>query len=286
MNRLLAVSLICVTTGALAQQSDLSFFVTSVGSGKGADLGGLQGADRHCQALAQAAGAGNKTWRAYLSTQGDQAVNARDRIGAGPWHNAKGVVIPANVDELHSQHKLNKETALTEKGARVNGRGDTPNMHDILTGSQPDGRAFPAGEDRTCGNWTKSGEGAASLARLQPGGAEKLRRQRLLPLLRREVRLESQREKSVQRPTAMKPMPPTIFRTRGDIRRSSWLPTSTPMPAASTSAVDDAAKTIHLFALVSAEKSIVASCVLSPISARNTVTNTVTKVCQNMSFSC
>lgn len=163
MYRLIAVSLICVTTGALAQQSDLSFFVTSAGSGKGADLGGLQGADQHCQALAQAAGAANKTWHAYLSTQGDQAVNARDRIGAGPWRNAKGDLIAMNVDDLHSQNHLNKQTALTEKGTMVNGRGDAPNMHDILTGSQPDGRAFPAGEDRTCGNWTRSGDGSAML---------------------------------------------------------------------------------------------------------------------------
>jgi hypothetical protein len=163
MNRLLALSLACIATGALAQQSDMSFFVTSAGSGNGADLGGLAGADKHCQALAQAAGAGSKTWHAYLSTQGDKAVNARDRIGAGPWRNAKGVVVASSVDDLHSQNKLNKETALTEKGAPVNGRGDSPNMHDILTGSQPDGRAFAAGDDRTCGNWTKSAEGSAML---------------------------------------------------------------------------------------------------------------------------
>jgi len=163
MIRSIAVALVCIATSAFAQQKDMSFFVTSSGSGKGADLGGLEGADKHCQALAKAAGAGSKTWHAYLSTQGDKPVNARDRIGAGPWRNAKGVVIAKNVDELHSQTTLNKQTALTEKGAMVNGRGDTPNMHDILTGSQPDGRAFPAGEDRTCGNWTKSGDGAAML---------------------------------------------------------------------------------------------------------------------------
>ena len=163
MNRLLAFSLVCVATSVLAQQSDMSFFVTSAGSGNGADLGGLDGADKRCQALAQAAGAGSKTWHAYLSTQGDKAVNARDRIGAGPWRNAKGVVVASTIDELHSQNKLNKETALTEKGAPVNGRGDSPNMHDILTGSQPDGRAFATGDDRTCGNWTKSGEGSAML---------------------------------------------------------------------------------------------------------------------------
>jgi hypothetical protein len=163
MNRLLPVLFACLSGSASAQQSEMSFFVTSTGPGKGADLGGLEGADKHCQALAQAAGAGGKTWHAYLSTQGDKAVNARERIGAGPWRNAKGVVIAKNVDELHSQTTLDKQTALTEKGAMVNGRGDTPNMHDILTGSQPDGRAFAAGEDRTCGNWTKSGEGSAML---------------------------------------------------------------------------------------------------------------------------
>ena len=157
-------------TGAQAQDAnaaDMTFFVTSVGSGKGADLGGLEGADRHCQTLAQAAGAGNRTWRAYLSTQaagGAQAVNAKDRIGRGPWQNAKGVVIAKDVAELHGTNNLTKQTALTEKGEPVKGRGDSPNQHDILTGSQPDGTAFAAGEDRTCGNWTRSGqEGAAML---------------------------------------------------------------------------------------------------------------------------
>jgi len=148
-------------SAAAAQQSDMSFFITSAGPGKGADLGGLAGADRHCQALAAAAGAGNKTWRAYLSTQGPGAVNARDRIGAGPWKNAKGEVIAKDVAELHGANKLTKQTALTEKGTPVNGRGDTPNMHDILTGSQPDGTAFTGADDRTCGNWTKSGQGTA-----------------------------------------------------------------------------------------------------------------------------
>ena len=148
---------------ALAQQSSMTFFITSVGSGKGADFGGLAGADRHCQALATAAGAGNRTWRAYLSTQGSPAVNARDRIGKGPWQNAKGVVVARNLDELHGTNNLNKQTALTEKGAVVNGRGDSPNQHDILTGSQPDGTAIAGSDDRTCGNWTKSGEGVAQL---------------------------------------------------------------------------------------------------------------------------
>ena len=160
-----ALLLVLSGGGALAQQGEMTFFVTSVGPGRGADLGGLEGADRHCQSLAQAAP--GKTWRAYLSTQavgGAPAVNARDRIGAGPWRNAKGVVIAKDVAELHGTNNLTKQTALNEKGEPVNGRGDSPNMHDILTGSQPDGTAFPAGEDRTCGNWTKSGaEGAAML---------------------------------------------------------------------------------------------------------------------------
>ncbi len=143
----------------------MTFFVTSTGTGKGADLGGLEGADRHCQTLAQAVGAGAKTWRAYLSTQpagGNTAVNARDRIGRGPWQNAKGVPIAKDLAQLHDGNNLTKETALTERAEVVRGRGDQPNEHDILTGSQADGTAFPAGEDRTCGNWTRSGaEGAA-----------------------------------------------------------------------------------------------------------------------------
>jgi hypothetical protein len=163
---LLSLSL---SAGAQAQQggaaSDMTFFLTSAGSGNGADLGGLAGADRHCQQLAQAVGAGERTWRAYLSTQaagGEAAVNARDRIGQGPWQNAGGVVIARDLDELHGDNNLDKDTALTERGELVNGRGDTPNRHDILTGSQPDGTAFAAAEDRTCGNWTMSGaEGAA-----------------------------------------------------------------------------------------------------------------------------
>jgi hypothetical protein len=153
------------TADVQAQQTAMTFFITSIGSGKGADLGGLAGADQHCQTLAQAVGAaGNWTWHAYLSASasgGQPAVNARDRIGRGPWQNAKGVVIARNVDELHGTNNLNKQTALTEKGEVVNGRGDTPNMHDILTGSQPDGRAFAGGDDMTCHNWTSSGEGAA-----------------------------------------------------------------------------------------------------------------------------
>jgi hypothetical protein len=149
------------STAGHAQQSEMSFFITSVGSGKGGNLGGLAGADQQCQLLGGVGGAGTKTWHAYLSTQGAGAVNARDRIGSGPWKNAKGIIVANDLAELHGQNNLNKQTALTEKGDTVNGGGDTPNMHDILTGSQPDGTAFPAGEDRTCGNWTKSGQGAA-----------------------------------------------------------------------------------------------------------------------------
>jgi hypothetical protein len=149
-----------------ADGSPMTFFVTSTGSGKGADLGGLAGADSHCQALAKAAGAGSHTWHAYLSTTGTDGkpgVNARDRIGKGPWQNAKGVVIAKDLDELHGKNNLTKETALTEKGEMVNGRTDSPNMHDMLTGSTPEGRALPPGKDSTCGNWTSSGDGSAML---------------------------------------------------------------------------------------------------------------------------
>jgi len=145
-------------------KSDMTFFVSSTGSGKGADLGGLAGADQLCTNLANAAGASGHEWRAYLSAVpagGAPAVNARDRIGPGPWRNAKGVVIAQNVTELHGANNLNKSTALTEKGDVVNGRGDTPNEHDILTGSDPMGMYSTAGGDTTCGNWTKSGEGSA-----------------------------------------------------------------------------------------------------------------------------
>jgi hypothetical protein len=160
----LALSAITPFAGAQAQQSEMTFFVTSAGLGKGGDLGGLEGADKHCQALAQAAGAGGRTWRAYLSTQaegGATAVNARDRIGRGPWQNVKGVVIAKDVDDLHGTNNLTKETAITEKGDVVNGYGDKPNRHDMLTGSHSDGRAFPPGEDRTCRNWTSSTQGSA-----------------------------------------------------------------------------------------------------------------------------
>ena len=144
----------------------MTFFITSVGAGKGADFGGLAGADRHCQNLAWQAGAGHRTWRAYLSqsTWRDQlSIHARDRIGKGPWHNARGDLIAANVEELHTKPNINKQTALTEKWDPVNGRGDKPNMHDILTGSKPDGTAYTGEEDRTCNNWRSSGDGAAQV---------------------------------------------------------------------------------------------------------------------------
>ena len=160
----------CTTAPPQPNPKDMTFFVSSVSPGKGGDLGGLAGADQHCQSLAKAAGAGDRTWRAYLSTQGPKwnepgEIAARDRIGGGPWQNAKGVVIASNVEELHSaSNNLNKATALNEKGQVVNGRTDTPNTHDILTGSRPDGTAFPGAPnpDMTCGNWTKGGkEGSA-----------------------------------------------------------------------------------------------------------------------------
>lgn len=144
----------CATTGG---GNPMSFFITSTNPGKGGDLGGLAGADAHCQALATAVGAGNKTWRAYLSTS---TVNARDRIGTGPWVNAKGVQIAANLDELHGANKLTKETNITEKGTVVNGRGDNPNMHDIMTGSTPDGRVVAGA---TCNDWTASSGSTAML---------------------------------------------------------------------------------------------------------------------------
>ena len=154
------LALLCAAL-AQAQQANMSFFVTSTGPGKGADLGGIAGADSHCQQLAQAAGAGAKTWHAYLSTQGAGAVNARDRIGRGPWMNAKGVVVATSVDDLHSaNNKLSKQNNLSEKGEVINGRGDKPNRHDILTGSTPDGKAFPADKDMTCKNYTSSTQGA------------------------------------------------------------------------------------------------------------------------------
>jgi hypothetical protein len=155
---------------AAAQGADTSFFVTSNGIGNGGNLGGLAGADNHCQTLAQAAGAGAKTWRAYLSTQaadGKPAINAKDRIGNGPWKNAKGTVVAKDVADLHSANNaLNKQNSLSEKGEVINGRGDTPNRHDVLTGSQADGTAFAGTDDRTCKNWTSSTQGAAMVGHI------------------------------------------------------------------------------------------------------------------------
>jgi hypothetical protein len=170
----LAIAVLVGAGGAAdAQQANMTFFVTSVGSGKGADLGGLAGADQICQRLAQSPGTGGHTWHAHLSTQaadGQPTVSARDRVGHGPWQNAKGVVIATDVDELHGNNNLTKQSALTEKGDVVNGRGDTPNKHDALTGTQPDGRAFPASDDKTCHNWTSSTQGAAMVGHIDRQG--------------------------------------------------------------------------------------------------------------------
>ena len=153
-------SVVFLGAGPVPQQPPMTFFITSAGSGKGADLGGLEGADRNCQALADAAGVRNVEWRAYLSSlpkDGKPGVNARDRIGSGPWYNAKGVKVAENVADLHSDNnKLSKDHSLTEKGSPVNGRGDTPNMHDIVTGSHPDGTAFTGEGYNNCDNFTSS----------------------------------------------------------------------------------------------------------------------------------
>ncbi len=187
MNKILSALLASVllsvlgTQVAMAQDASddtrMSFFITSIGPGNGADLGGLDGADRHCQALAEAGGAGDRTWRAYLSTStsgSNAAVNARDRIGQGPWYNARGVLVARNVDELHGDNNnLGKQTSLNEKGEEVNGRGDNPNMHDILTGSQLEGTAFSGEADMTCENWTSSGTGSARVGHHdRQGGGE------------------------------------------------------------------------------------------------------------------
>ena len=174
--------LMCLLTAAVAfaqnaqkqARAPMTFFITSTGAGNGANLGGLAGADAHCQKLAAAAGAGDKTWRAYLSAaaaDGKPAVNARDRIGKGPWHNAKGTMVARDLEHLHGDtldlarlgNLLTKNNSINEKGELVNGVGDKPNMHDILTGSQPDGRAFTDGQDHTCKNWTSGGEGTAQV---------------------------------------------------------------------------------------------------------------------------
>jgi hypothetical protein len=159
-----AAMLVVAAGSAHAQHARMNFFLTSTGPGDGANLGGLKGADEHCQMLAYRVGASELTWHAYISTQakgGQPAVNARDRIGSGPWYNFKGEVVAENVAQLHGENKLGKQGSLTEKGEAINGRGDTPNMHDILTGSQADGTAYPPEQDMTCNNWTSNGEGAA-----------------------------------------------------------------------------------------------------------------------------
>lgn len=163
------LAILCLAP-AQAQQANMSFFVTSASPGKGADLGGISGADKHCQQLASSVGAGTKTWHAYLSTQGAGAVNARDRIGKGPWVNAKGVTVAKDVAELHGANNLTKQTALTEKGEVNNGRGDTPNRHDILTGSKSDGTAFTDDQDHTCKNYTSSTQGAVMLGHADRSG--------------------------------------------------------------------------------------------------------------------
>jgi hypothetical protein len=157
--------LIMSIQGAPVQETSMTFFITSAGPGDGANLGGLAGADQHCQELASAVGAGDLEWRTYLSTiddDGKPAVNARDRIGSGPWYNVQGVMVAESVDDLHSENNnLTKETVLTENGNMVNGRGDQPNMHDILTGSELDGTAYTGEGYSNCGNWTSNGEGSA-----------------------------------------------------------------------------------------------------------------------------
>jgi hypothetical protein len=162
---IMALTGLVFPTGTQAQQANMSFFVTSAGKGNGADLGGIAGADAHCQALARAAGSTSTNWRAYLSTVepgGAPGVNARERIGRGPWQNAKGEVVAKSVEDLHSEAvNITKQTALNEKGEPISGRGDAVNMHDILTGSDPQGLYSTAGGDTTCGNWSKSGEGSA-----------------------------------------------------------------------------------------------------------------------------
>jgi hypothetical protein len=166
--RLLTAGASLILLGACASltgdQTGMSFFVTSVNPGRGGDLGGLAGADQHCQTLAAAVGAGGRSWRAYLSAQpapGQAGVNARDRIGKGPWRNAAGVVIADDVEQLHGANRLSKLSALTETGSMISGRGDTPNLHDMLTGSQPNGVFIAGDANSTCGNWTMSSGGAA-----------------------------------------------------------------------------------------------------------------------------
>ena len=163
---LLSIGLATLLAGpaAMAQDNGMSFFMTGTGSGDGANLGGIAGADTHCQALASAAGAGDKSWAAYLSTSGDGGENARDRIGSGPWYNANGVMIASNVDDLHSDNvQTSKVNSVSENGDVINGRGDEPNMHDVMTGSMLDGTASEADGDTTCGNWTSNSEDGSAL---------------------------------------------------------------------------------------------------------------------------
>lgn len=160
MNRIGQVlGLLILSMGAFAEEQSMSFFITSQGPGNGANLGGLAGADAHCQSLAAAVGAGNRSWHAYLSTNGSESVNARDRIGSGPWYNVQGVMVAENIEQLHGDNNLTKETVLTETAAMTNGRGDRPNRHDILTGSGLDGTA----SDSTCENWTSGADGSATV---------------------------------------------------------------------------------------------------------------------------
>lgn len=157
----LAATLLLAVPGA-AQDESMSFFITSAGPGNGAELGGLEGADAHCTFLADQVGFGDLTWHAYLSTT-DPVVNARDRIGSGPWYNHDGVMVARDVDHLHGENNLTKETVLTEKGGMVNGRGDSPNRHDILTGSSLEGRAVTGEGDTTCADWTSSASDGSAL---------------------------------------------------------------------------------------------------------------------------
>jgi hypothetical protein len=164
----------CAMPSRIGMGSPMSFFITSAGPGKGADLGGLAGADAHCRTLAAAVGAGGRSWHAYLSTsasEGRAPINARDRIGSGPWYNAKGVQVASDVANLHgASNGLGKTGSLNERGEVVNGRGDTPNRHDILTGSQLDGTAFPGSDDKTCSNWTSGDKGTAQLGHFDRTG--------------------------------------------------------------------------------------------------------------------
>lgn len=170
----IALSLAITVPTVLSQDNSMSFFITSAGPGDGANLGGIDGADAHCQELADAAGTGEKTWKAYLSVSGTNIINARDRIGSGPWYNAKGVAIAQNLEDLHSENaKTGKGGSLNEKGGEVNGRGDSPNMHDIITGSTLNGMAIAGNGDTTCSNWTNNGEGSARVGHHdRQGGGE------------------------------------------------------------------------------------------------------------------